>query len=53
MQNKKQEIKIPKHAAIIMDGNRRWAKERNLPIYEGHLRGYEKLRVIPEIFFRA
>ncbi|MEA1962966.1 MAG: polyprenyl diphosphate synthase [Patescibacteria group bacterium] len=51
MKNQKQEIKIPKHAAIIMDGNRRWAKERNLPAYEGHLRGYEKLRSIPEIFF--
>ena len=51
MKNQKQEIEIPKHVAIIMDGNRRWAKERNLPTYEGHLRGYEKLRVIPEIFF--
>ncbi|MCK4539613.1 di-trans,poly-cis-decaprenylcistransferase [Candidatus Parcubacteria bacterium] len=51
MQDKKQEIKIPKHVAIIMDGNRRWARERNLPIYEGHLRGYKKLRLIPEIFF--
>ncbi len=28
----------PKHIAIIMDGNRRWAKERNLPILEGHRR---------------
>jgi len=29
---------IPKHVAIIMDGNRRWAKEHNLPILEGHRR---------------
>jgi len=29
---------IPKHIAIIMDGNRRWAREHNLPILEGHRR---------------
>ncbi|KAG5601128.1 hypothetical protein H5410_032498 [Solanum commersonii] len=27
---------IPKHIAIIMDGNRRWAKARGLPVQEGH-----------------
>lgn len=27
---------IPTHIAMIMDGNRRWARERNLPILEGH-----------------
>ena len=29
---------------IIMDGNRRWAKENNLPVYEGHAEGYKKLK---------
>lgn len=29
---------------IIMDGNRRWAKENGLPSYEGHARGYDKLK---------
>jgi undecaprenyl diphosphate synthase len=29
---------IPNHIAIIMDGNRRWAKDHNLPILEGHRR---------------
>lgn len=29
----------PKHIAIIPDGNRRWAKERNLPTLEGHRKG--------------
>jgi len=29
---------IPNHVAIIMDGNRRWAKEHNLPAIEGHRR---------------
>lgn len=43
--------KIPSHVGIIMDGNRRWAKERNLPTLEGHLKGYEKMRQAPEWFF--
>ncbi len=35
----KQEKNIPNHVAIIPDGNRRWAKERNLPPWEGHAAG--------------
>lgn len=35
--------KVPKHIAIIMDGNRRWAKQRNLPPMMGHLEGAETL----------
>ena len=31
------------HLAIIMDGNRRWAKSNNLPSYEGHRKGAENL----------
>lgn len=34
----------PAAVGIIMDGNRRWAKERGLPTLEGHRRGYLKLR---------
>ncbi len=30
---------LPRHVAIVMDGNGRWAKERNLPRTEGHARG--------------
>lgn len=33
-----------KHIAIIMDGNRRWAKERNLPSALGHKKGVEALK---------
>ena len=33
-----------KHIAIIPDGNRRWAKENNLPALFGHERGYERTR---------
>lgn len=32
---------IPQHIAIIPDGNRRWAKEKGLPVFEGHRRGVE------------
>lgn len=34
------------HIAIIMDGNRRWAKERNLPSAMGHKKGVEALKNI-------
>ncbi|MEO0088252.1 MAG: isoprenyl transferase [candidate division WOR-3 bacterium] len=37
---------IPQHIAIIMDGNGRWAKERNLPRYFGHRAGVESVREI-------
>jgi undecaprenyl diphosphate synthase len=33
----------PKHVAIIMDGNRRWAREHNLSVAEGHFQGAENL----------
>lgn len=35
---------IPKHIAIIMDGNGRWARQRGLPRIEGHRRGASSLR---------
>ena len=37
-------IEPPRHVAIIMDGNGRWAKERGLPRSEGHRRGVEAVR---------
>jgi undecaprenyl diphosphate synthase len=37
---------LPKHVAIIMDGNRRWAKHRGLPVIEGHRRGMVALREV-------
>ena len=37
---------MPKHIAIIMDGNRRWAKKKNLPIKLGHKQGAETLKKI-------
>ena len=37
---------LPQHVAIIMDGNGRWAKARNLPRIEGHRQGAESARTI-------
>lgn len=35
---------VPRHVAIIMDGNRRWARNRNMPRVEGHRKGAEAVR---------
>ena len=44
----KKEIKergnLPVHIAAIMDGNGRWARQRNLPRTEGHKAGVEAIR---------
>jgi undecaprenyl diphosphate synthase len=37
-------FEVPRHVAIIMDGNGRWAAARGLPRVEGHRRGVEALR---------
>lgn len=39
---------IPRHVAIIMDGNGRWAKQRGLPRLEGHRAGAESVREVME-----
>jgi len=51
LDSKKNTQKIPEHVAIIIDGNRRWAKERNLPSFEGHYKGYKKMQEAPQWFF--
>jgi undecaprenyl diphosphate synthase len=38
--------RIPRHVAIIMDGNGRWAKQRNLPRIMGHKAGVESVKNI-------
>tara|TARA_R110002073_G_scaffold38537_12_gene110474 strand:- start:8046 stop:8807 length:762 start_codon:yes stop_codon:yes gene_type:complete len=42
------ESKRPRHIAIIMDGNGRWAQARDLPRIEGHRRGVETVRMVSE-----
>lgn len=39
---------IPRHIAVIMDGNGRWAKERGLPRREGHRSGAESVREVAD-----
>ena len=39
---------LPRHVAIIMDGNGRWAKARNLPRYMGHRAGVKTVRRVVE-----
>ena len=41
-------MKIPRHIAIIMDGNGRWAKKHRMPISRGHRKGVESLRRVVE-----
>jgi len=41
-----EDIKIPNHVAIIVDGNGRWAKNRNLPRMKGHDEGFKTLKKI-------
>ncbi|MBE0446573.1 MAG: isoprenyl transferase [Actinobacteria bacterium] len=40
---------VPKHVAIIMDGNGRWARERKLPRSAGHRAGVRAIRPVVEI----
>src|SRR6187401_2316467 len=40
-----EERRIPRHVAIIMDGNGRWAKQRYLPRVAGHRRGLDAVRI--------
>ncbi|XP_031271178.1 dehydrodolichyl diphosphate synthase 2-like [Pistacia vera] len=40
---------MPKHVAVIMDGNARWARQRGLPSSEGHQAGVQSLRELIEL----
>ncbi len=46
MLKKIKEKPLPKHIAIIMDGNGRWAKQHNLPRIRGHLEGSKRIKEI-------
>ncbi len=47
-------IVVPTHVGLIIDGNRRWARERNLSSFEGHLRGYQVMKkAIDWLFLRG
>lgn len=40
--------RLPRHVAVIMDGNRRWARERRLPVLFGHRAGVQAFRRVME-----
>ena len=42
------ENKIPEHVSIIMDGNGRWARERGLERFKGHIEGVSSVRAVAE-----
>jgi undecaprenyl diphosphate synthase len=42
---------LPVHLGFIVDGNRRWARERGLPTLEGHMRGLAKVEEVAEECF--
>lgn len=44
--NDSQSFGVPQHLGLILDGNRRWAREHGLPVIEGHRRGYEGIKII-------
>ena len=44
-------LKIPNHVAIIVDGNGRWAKEKGLPRSKGHDAGFKRLKEITSYAF--
>ena len=43
-----QAARLPRHVAIIMDGNGRWARARGLPRFRGHTEGMQSVREIVE-----
>ncbi len=45
------EIKIPNHVAIILDGNRRWARKRGMTPQEGHYHGFTNLENLADYIF--
>ncbi len=53
MKIKAQNCKIPRHVAVIMDGNGRWAKQRGLPRIAGHRQGSESARRVVKLAAEA
>lgn len=47
-----EELKIPNHVAIILDGNGRWAKAKGMPRKYGHIQGAKTVEVICEEAYR-
>jgi undecaprenyl diphosphate synthase len=42
---------VPQHIGFIVDGNRRWAKQRGLPTFQGHVAGYKAVHEVTRACF--
>lgn len=51
MNIEEKDMLIPQHVAIILDGNRRWAKKQGMTPKQGHQRGFENLENLSEYVF--
>jgi len=47
-QMSKEKKQYPKHIGLILDGNRRWAKERGMKPWDGHMEGFKKVQEIKD-----
>jgi undecaprenyl diphosphate synthase len=47
------DLRVPRHVAIIMDGNGRWARQRGLPRTQGHRAGAKSVRAVVEQGLRS
>ena len=46
-----QDLKMPQHVAIILDGNGRWAKNKGMPRNYGHVQGARNVETICEVAY--
>ena len=51
-EKKTEEARLPRHVAVIMDGNGRWAKKRLLPRSAGHKAGVKRMLSLVDQMFR-
>lgn len=43
-ETQKNQLKVPSHIAIVLDGNRRYAKKVGIPTFKGHQKGFNKIK---------
>ncbi len=53
MEERLEGLKIPRHVAVILDGNGRWAKKRGLPRSLGHIEGAKVVEEMCEVFWNT
>jgi undecaprenyl diphosphate synthase len=46
MTNTSDQLNVPRHLGLILDGHRRWAKKKGIPQLEGHRQGYKHIKEI-------